>query len=367
MLTTEIIDQYRDVIVQIATPSGMGTGFYLKEFDLIVTNRHVINGHGEVTLSGRTFPKVRSKVFFRDPVHDLAFIQTPANVIFPEVTIAKEKTPREGDKVIAIGHPYGLKYTATQGIVSKSDRVYNNVNYIQIDAAINPGNSGGPLLNELGEIVGVNTFIISNGDNLGFALPSKHLHQTLQDSLAKARANAARCGSCVTVITEKEVEESSGYCPNCGNKIDDNEMKPAPYKASGVSKVVEDIISKLGKDVDLSRVGPNAWDIEEGSAKIKITYNTHTKFVIGDALLCKLPQTNIAPLYEYLLRENYNLDGIIFGISNQDIFLSLLVFDGDLNIETGKILFENLFKKADHYDNILIEQFGAVPTREEVL
>src|SRR5574338_619774 len=86
---------------------------------------------------------------------------------------------KDGDVVVAIGHPFGLNYTATQGVISKVDRIRDGVKYIQIDAAINPGNSGGPLVNKNGEIIGINSFIIRGGDNLGFALPVNYLREAL--------------------------------------------------------------------------------------------------------------------------------------------------------------------------------------------
>ncbi|TND09175.1 MAG: peptidase S1 and S6 chymotrypsin/Hap [Bacteroidetes bacterium] len=364
MATREIIEQYDKAIVQIATPTGTGTGFFLRDHNIIVTNRHVIDGNIDVVVSGKTFKKTLTQVLFRDPVHDLAFLRVPENIDLAHVRLApRENLPRQGDTVVAIGHPYGLKYTATQGIVSKSDRVYNNVNYLQVDAAINPGNSGGPLINAEGQVVGVNTFIIANGDNLGFALPVKHLHETIEEYVPKAGRNSMRCNSCSVIVAEDELDGE--YCPNCGNKINENEYKPKPYLPAGVRKTIESILEKNGKDVRLTRIGANSWDIEEGSALIKIDYNTQNRFIYADATLCQLPKQNIAVIYEFLLRENYKLDGMLFSINGQNIMLSLLVFDDDLTVDTGSILFGNLFKMADHYDNILIEQHGAIPNNRE--
>lgn len=364
MATREIIEQYDKAIVQIATPTGTGTGFYLRDHNVIVTNRHVINGNIEVVISGKNFKKTLTQVMFRDPVHDLAFLRLPDNLEMAHVRLAApDNNPREGDTVVAIGHPYGLKYTATQGIVSKSDRVHNNVSYLQVDAAINPGNSGGPLINTNGEVVGVNTFIIADGNNLGFALPVKPLHETLEEYRGKFGRNSMRCSSCLVIIADDELD--SGYCPNCGNKIDESEYKPAPYSPAGVRKSIESILTSNNKDVRLARVGPNSWDIEEGSALVKIDYNTNNRFIYADATLCQLPKTNIAGIYEYLLRENYNLEGMLFSINGQNIMLSQLVYDDDLTVETGSILFGELFKMADHYDNVLIEQMACLPNNRE--
>ena len=178
---TDLYDNFKNAIIQIATPWGSGTGFYIREHDLIVTNRHVTNGAKEVVISGNNFPKTISRLIYSDPVFDLAFLEPPENISFSEISLGEIEKVNVGDQIIAIGHPYGLKFTATKGIVSKAKRNWNGKDYIQIDAAINPGNSGGPLIDEEQKIIGVNTFIIADGVNLGFALPVSSLKQSLKD------------------------------------------------------------------------------------------------------------------------------------------------------------------------------------------
>ena len=151
MNTQQIIELYRPAIIQIATQASTGTGFYLKEFDLIVTNEHVVGKNAEVTIAGRLFEKRLARVWYTDRKHDLAFLQPPMEVQIPEVQLGSYEDTKDGDVVVAIGHPFGLNYTATQGVISKVDRVRDGVKYIQIDAAINPGNSGGPLVNKDGK------------------------------------------------------------------------------------------------------------------------------------------------------------------------------------------------------------------------
>jgi serine protease Do len=358
----EVIEQYKNAIVQIVTPHGSGSGFYLKDHDLVVTNRHVIQGNREVVISGGGFKKQLTEVLYSDQTHDIAFLKPPTEVDMPHIGVHNSAV-RAGEQIVAIGHPMGLRFTATQGIVSKSERLFNGINYVQIDAAINPGNSGGPLINESGEVVGVNTFIFSNGESLGFALPSKYLLEILDEYKTQERQYAVKCNSCSNIVTEGRVED--GYCPHCGNKIDEAEFNPKPYRPEGPSETVEKIITNIGRDVKLARVGPNSWDIEEGSALVKVDYNTKDRFIYGDAHLCKLPKDNISELYQYLLKENYNLEGVVFSVNKQNIMLSLLIFDEDLTEDTGTTLFEDLFKKADHYDDILIDQFGAVPLAQE--
>ncbi|RPI17217.1 MAG: serine protease [Ignavibacteriae bacterium] len=355
----EIINQFQPIIIQIATPQGTGTGFYLKDRNIIVTNDHVVKGNFEVVISGKNFQKVMAPVYFNDPKYDLAFIAAPAGIDLPEVHLQTEHPVHDGDQVIAIGHPYGLNYTATEGIVSKAERLQRGISYIQIDAAINPGNSGGPLVNKYGEVVGVNTFIIAGGDNLGFALPVKYLIESLDEYLPYYGKVVTRCLSCSNMVTPENIEGE--YCPFCGAKVELPAIKKEEeYKPVGAAAIIETILEQLGKDVKLSRRGPYRWEIQEGSANIYISYQENG-FIIGDCFICTLPKTNIGAIYELLLRQNYDLEDVMFSVNNQDIILSTLIFDQYLTYETGLATFKDLFRYADYYDNLLVEQYGAVP------
>src|SRR5215211_8398732 len=107
MTTQQIIELYRPAIIQIATQSSTGTGFYLKEFDLIVTNEHVVGKNAEVTIAGRLFERRLGRVWYTDKKHDLAFLQPPTDVALPEVKLGDYEEMKDGDVVVAIGHPFG--------------------------------------------------------------------------------------------------------------------------------------------------------------------------------------------------------------------------------------------------------------------
>lgn len=367
MLTQQVIEKFQPSIIQIATQSGTGTGFYLKEFDLIITNDHVVDNNAEVTIAGKTFEKVLSRVWYTDRKHDLAFLQAPTNVELPELPLGRYETLKDGDDVLAIGHPYGLNYTATQGVISKVDRIRDGLKFIQIDAAINPGNSGGPLVNEEGEVIGVNSFIIRGGDNLGFALPVNYLRTALQLYAPFKGTPSTRCHSCEFLVMPTNIE-SEKYCPSCGTEVKLPQMPEKEAEAVGVAKTIEEILRALGKDIKLSRAGVNRWEVKEGSAKIKIAYNPENYFIAGDAYLCQLPPdaTKIKPLYQFLLQENYRLNGLVLSCASQNIILSCVIYDLDINKETGTETFNNLFKNADQYDDLLKTQYGCVERLEEV-
>jgi len=352
-----VINDYKDIIVQIHTPGGSGTGFIVKDKGVIVTNRHVIQGHQEVVIRGENFKKTITEVIYSDALNDIAFLKIPQELMTSKQVEISDDPVNAGQQIIAIGHPLGLRFTATQGIISKSERKFNNVDYIQVDAAINPGNSGGPLINSGGEVVGVNTFIYRDGESLGFALPSITLNEILREYDENHRGErASKCPSCTNLVTEATLQD--GYCPSCGNKFDVKEFQSNTYMPEGVSKTIEDILTGIGKDVRIARVGKSGWDIEEGSAMIKITHNLKNRFIYCDATLGSLPKVNIGPMYEYMLKENYDLESLAFSVSKQNIILGTIIYDADLNAETGKEILSELFQKADEYDNLMADKFG---------
>ena len=162
-------------------PQGSGTGFVWSKQGHIVTNYHVIYGAGSVTVTLADRTDLKAKVVGADPDHDLAVlqIQAPESALQP-VTIGSSHSLRVGQKVLAIGNPFGLDHTLTTGVVSALGRTIKSMSnrtiegVIQTDAAINPGNSGGPLLDSAGRLIGVNTQIMSPSGafaGIGFAVP----------------------------------------------------------------------------------------------------------------------------------------------------------------------------------------------------
>jgi S1-C subfamily serine protease len=168
---------------------GQGSGFILDKAGHVLTNYHVIEGANrgiEVMLSNsRTYS---AKVVGTDPLHDLALLQINAPDLHP-VTLANSSDLQVGQQVYAIGNPFGLKGTMTRGIISSIRSIHNQngapiEDAIQTDAAINPGNSGGPLLNSHGDVIGINTLILSNADQnagIGFAIPINTAKAVLGD------------------------------------------------------------------------------------------------------------------------------------------------------------------------------------------
>ncbi len=182
---------------------GQGSGFILDKAGHILTNFHVVDGANrgiEVMLyNKRRYP---ARVVGVDKVHDLALLQIDAPDLQP-VTLADSSQLNVGQKVYAIGNPFGLSGTMTRGIISSIRSIRNQDNApiedaIQTDAAINPGNSGGPLLNSSGEVIGINTMIASNGadqsSGIGFAIPINTAKAVLADLIRYGKVKRPSLG-----------------------------------------------------------------------------------------------------------------------------------------------------------------------------
>lgn len=353
MNTQDILELYADNIIQIMTPYGTGSGFICE--GLIVTNSHVVSGSKEVVISSKQIKRTLAKVIYDDSDYDLAFIkyeyETPKQLLALTQNIVQN-----GDTTIAIGHPYGLNYTATEGIVSRASRLQDNIEYIQIDAAINPGNSGGPLLNNMGEIIGVNTFIIQNSNNLGFALPYFYVRESIDNFKVLKKENIIKCHSCKNYIDESSIQND--YCPKCGIKLEVARQRRKGYNPTGATKLLEEILEALGVDVTLARRSQVTWLVDKGSARIEIDYYDNG-IIIGDSKLCTMPQDKIEELYDYLLEQNEKFEYLQFSINENSIYLSFLILDSSLTKEGGMVAFERLFEYANKFDDILIERFGA--------
>jgi S1-C subfamily serine protease len=177
-IVTEVLRQ--NWFFQIVPERGSGSGFVIRDDGLILTNAHVVSGRAprvQVTLPDKT--RYTAEVLDKDTNNDLALIKINPKKQIVHLTLGDSGNLKVGQKVLAIGNPFGLEGTLTTGIVSSLGRTIQDDNgrelegMIQTDAAINPGNSGGPLLDSQGNVIGINTAIYGPGGNIGigFAMP----------------------------------------------------------------------------------------------------------------------------------------------------------------------------------------------------
>jgi S1-C subfamily serine protease len=201
---------------------GQGSGFIIDRQGHILTNYHVIADARQVEVTLHNRKKYSATVVGDDPSHDLAVIQIKATDLTP-VVLGDSRGLQVGQKVYAIGNPFGLSGTLTTGIVSSIRQVQEPEGMtideaIQTDAAINPGNSGGPLLNWHGEVIGINTMIASNvgqSAGIGFAIPINTAKAVLNDLVTLGRVRRPALGV-KTIGVTPELAQQMGLAADYG-------------------------------------------------------------------------------------------------------------------------------------------------------
>jgi len=204
-----------DFFYGMVPQEGQGSGFVIDKEGHILTNYHVIADARQVEVTMHNRKKYKATVVGTDPPHDLAVIQIKAPDLVPSV-LGDSRNLQVGQKVYAIGNPFGLAGTMTRGIVSsiRPVREPNGATIeeaIQTDAAINPGNSGGPLMNWHGEVIGINTMILSSvGQNsgVGFAIPINTAKAVLNDLMTLGRVRRPALGVRTIPISAELAEET---------------------------------------------------------------------------------------------------------------------------------------------------------------
>jgi len=177
----ELVNQIGESVVQVRTPSSIGSGFIINEDGFLITNFHVIEGETQLSievyhqrngqLERKSYKQVR--IIAINKFEDLALLKIEDKDApkFKNVLMGSADALSVGERVFAIGSPLGLERTVTEGILSTKTRQLGGELYLQTTAQINPGNSGGPLFNMAGEVIGVTNMKITFGEGLGFAIP----------------------------------------------------------------------------------------------------------------------------------------------------------------------------------------------------
>src|ERR1700746_76294 len=241
--------------------NSLGSGFIVEPSGLLVTNNHVISDADEINVILNDGTKLKATLVGKDNKSDLALLRVRSDKPIKAVKFGDSDKLRLGEWVIAIGNPFSLGGTVTAGIVSARNRDINSGpydSYIQTDAAINRGNSGGPLFNLDGEVIGVNTLIISPSGGsigIGFAVPSKTVVGVVDQLRKFGELRRGWLGVRIQQVTD-EIAESLNIKPARGALIAGVEEK-GPAKPAGIEP--GDVVIKFdGKDIkepkDLSRV-----------------------------------------------------------------------------------------------------------------
>lgn len=187
-----MVQECRRYVAIIQAGSHLGSGLLVSSDGLVITNAHVLDGHQSLTVSLSDSTRVNGAVVHQDDDLDLAVVKAAFHTSeYFDLSDRLAHGYESGDEVLAIGHPRGLTFTATRGIISEISRAIGQGVYVQTDVAINPGNSGGPLLDGAGCLVGINTIAMTDSQGLGFAIPGSEVVGFLADFLEKASRKGA--------------------------------------------------------------------------------------------------------------------------------------------------------------------------------
>ena len=194
---------------------GQGSGVIFSEEGLVLTNAHVIEKTDQLIVGLSDGRRVIGNVVGEDSLTDLAVIKLKAKGPWPAAKLGDSDNLKVGDWAIAVGNPFGLENTVTLGIISNLNRDVaqlgisdKRIDLIQTDAAINPGNSGGPLLNYMGEVIGINTLVRSGpGAGLGFAIPINRARKIAKDLITSGRAKHPMIG----VTLSSNIKQKSNF------------------------------------------------------------------------------------------------------------------------------------------------------------
>ncbi len=194
---------------------GIGSGVIISPDGYIVTNNHVVEGAVDIRVTMSDRRVLPAKLIGTDPLTDLAVLKVDGSN-FPNVPWGDATTLHPGQTVLAFGNPFGMRFTVTRGIVSALNRPNPSPSdrrkpgeFIQTDAAINPGNSGGPLVNAHGEVVGINTFLISGSGSfagMGFAIPSQIVRPTVAALIRDGKVSHGYMGIGITDVTPENAK-----------------------------------------------------------------------------------------------------------------------------------------------------------------
>jgi Do/DeqQ family serine protease len=257
---------------------GTGSGFIISNDGIILTNSHVVDGTSTVTVLLKDGRTLQGKVLGQDSLTDVAVVKIQANNL-PVAQLGNSDQLRPGEWAIAIGNPLGLDNTVTAGIISATGRTSGDVGvpdkrvgFIQTDAAINPGNSGGPLLNQFGQVIGMNTAIIGGAQGLGFAIPIKTAQRIANQLVANGKVNHPFLGIRMTSLSPDLKQRINGD-PGSNIRIQDEQgvliyqvLPNSPALKAGLK--AGDVIKKMdGQEITkASQVQQRVDEAETGRA-----------------------------------------------------------------------------------------------------
>lgn len=290
---------------------SLGSGFIINKDGYILTNAHVVENVDEIKVSLSNQKDFNAQVIGTDAKTDIGLIKIKSWRNLPTVVLGDSDKLQVGEWVVAIGNPFGLKHTVTAGIVSAMGRVIGTGPYddfIQTDASINPGNSGGPLFNIYGEVIGINTAIVPQGQGIGFAIPINMAKDILADLQEKGEVVRGWLGLVIQKMTPG-LAESFGLDEARGAIVSEV-MSNSPAEKAGIEQgdvVLEFDGKEIGDYGELSRMAA----LTKPGSEVTLSVIRHGRKIELEVTLGTYPKE------ETMVRKATGYD--IFGLKTEDI------------------------------------------------
>lgn len=342
---------FESCVFKIMTAGGSGSGFYLSDKRIFVTNYHVVGRFKRVSVQDSVGNRHLAEVVLVNPFEDIAFLKAKSDFNVPEMKLHMNSASR-GEKVFVAGYPYGMPFTVTEGIVSAPNQVMQGKSYIQTDAAINPGNSGGPVFNVKGEVIGITTSKFKEAENMGFAVPVSTLVEEFEtlSVIAENTFNLV-CDSCSALIAQRV-----HYCQSCGQHIDEKHFDEPVLSA--LSVFCEQALSDLGIEPVIARQGPEFWEFHFGSARARI-FVYQNDYLYATSPLNQLPTKNMQAFLEEITSRD--LFPFRLGLWDKELHLAYRVHISDVIGPRANEVKKNigeLFRKANELDDYFADKYG---------
>jgi len=333
----------------IGSAWGSGTGFIVDGYDFIITTVQTVGFSKSVIIKNKQISKQVAKVLFADYSTGLAFIEKHENINANLNVLDFEMAVIE--QIVNIYETnYYNELNILKSEVTDNKFKQNNINYLLLKNK-NNNTSGGVVINTKNELVGIIKHIDSSGDNI--VLPAKYILKGMEE-FSVAGELAIRCTNCQNVVSTAKIIDHT--CPICSADVMIefvNETLPAQ---TITDKEIETALLNLGHDINNCRIGHHIWEINKGSASIIIRYHPELKFIVAFSPFCVLNSKNNDEIYKFILSENKNIEYLSFSINKNKVFLSSpYIVDDDFDEHIAKTIFEDLFEKADFYDDIILK------------
>jgi serine protease Do len=349
--------------------NSLGSGFVIDPSGIVITNNHVIGEANDITINFNDGSKLKAEVIGKDPKTDLAVLKVKSDKPLKFVKFGDDQKSRVGDWVVAIGNPFGFDSSVSAGILSARNRRINSGpydNFIQTDAAINRGNSGGPLFNMDGEVIGINTAIISPSGGsigIGFAVPASTATpvieqlrnfgetrrgwlgvriQEVDDGIAETLGLGKVRGAMVAGVDEKGPAKPAGIEAGDvivkfdGKDVKDSRELPRIVATTSVGKAVDVIVFRKGKEQTLKVTLARLEDSERQASAVKPTETSNqTAAPVRRALGLELTQLNADARKRFNLKDGQK--GVVINrVDPNSNAATKRLAAGDVIVEVGQ-------------------------------